>query len=97
MKFYSFNFMKKYRFNFMRASGVARVVVRSLTPRGVLRFSRACSLLQGTSGCPINFPAVKKLSQNLWTRHLHFPYKANNRNILFLTRNRAHGMSLAVR
>jgi hypothetical protein len=52
MKFYSFNFMKKYRFNFMGASDVARVVVivatlcvgmppghaGRLVPRGVLGF-----------------------------------------------------------
>jgi hypothetical protein len=56
MKFYSFNFMKKYRFNFMGASGVARVVVRSLTPRGVLGFFASVLAPTGHVGLPNKIP-----------------------------------------
>ena len=51
------DFMKKYRFNFMRASGVAKVVVRSLTPRGVLGFFASMLAPTGHVGLPNKIPS----------------------------------------
>jgi hypothetical protein len=49
--------MKKYRFNFMGASGVARVVVRSLTPHGVLGFVASMLAPTGHVGLPNKIPS----------------------------------------